>query len=592
MGSCPCNAALNQVVSQVSQSRESTCLPVEQEYQEVQVRMSMPHVAATWRFFPLVMMALLLITGYFFTPPPAKAATAGWKTFHDPLYGFSLSYPDTWILAPERDGSHITLLNPVTQTAMSPIVTTQAGTPAGVLKQATPSARAIGVRTRTVAGHPAIDYTTPYVPAPVFHNQDADTPGPLQNHAVILPVSNTSGSTNVYTFLFTQPTDPTGKVSTAEQADNATFETMLNSFTLPARVASITPYTVYPCDAVCWADNNWRYTYYDDSSGSYSIYCSGSGYNYGYTTNPQCAGGNIYSAQVPGNGYWQPNFQCADFVSRALTQNHQIAGVGNGGVKGVFPATPPIGTYSYQTYRFTYTPYSSDTTYNLILVSSFKQYLLNTGLGVNIGTNVGQAQPGDVVIYYNSSGTATHTMIITSTVVNSSWGGGGGWDAYLDGHNASSYHQLLSWWMSNPENASFSIVHMRGSLTGSSGQATLSGSGWTNFTDGYHQAAAWISTVGSGGSTASAQFSDYQETTSCAVAVYVPNGNATANIVFSVEMANGSWADRTVNENNIDGWALLYKWGELGSPPELIDVGNYNGVWGQQLGVGQMAFLC
>jgi hypothetical protein len=576
-------------------------LPVEQEYQEVQVRMSMPHVAATWRFFPLVMMALLLITGYFFTPPPAKAATAGWKTFHDPLYGFSLSYPDTWILAPERDGSHITLLNPVTQTAMSPIVTTQAGTPAGVLKQATPSARAIGVRTRTVAGHPAIDYTTPYVPAPVFHNQDADTPGPLQNHAVILPVSNTSGTTNVYTFLLTQPTDPAGKISAAEQEDNTTFETMLNSFTLPATVASVTPYSYYPCDAVCWSDNNWNYTYYDDSSGSYSIYCDLAGYNNSYSTNPQCVDGNQYGAQVPSNGvgggspgtteYFQPNFQCADFVSRALTQNYQIAGVGNGGVKGVFPATPPIGAYSYQTYRFTYTPYSSDKTYNLIYVPNFKQYLLDSGLGISIGTNIAEAQPGDVVIYYNSSGTAIHTMIITSTVQDG-WTKYGGWDAIMNGHNASAYHNTLQWWMENPDNASFSIIHMRGSLTGSSGQATRYGSGWTNFTDGYGQSASWVYTISSGNATAWAQFSDYEETTPCAVAVYVPSGNALANLTFGVEMANNGWVYRTVNEANIDGWALLYKWGELSSPPELINVGNNNGQSNVKMGIGEMAFLC
>lgn len=66
----------------------------------------------------------------------ASAAVTTWKTFHDPLYGFSLSYPDTWILAPEQNGSRITLLNPATQTAISPLVTAQAGTPADYLKQA------------------------------------------------------------------------------------------------------------------------------------------------------------------------------------------------------------------------------------------------------------------------------------------------------------------------------------------------------------------------------------------------------------------------------------------------------------------------
>lgn len=346
----------------------------------------------------------------------------------------------------------------------------------------------------------------------------------------------------------------------------------------------------YPCDAVCWADANWRYTYYDDSSGQYAVYCDSQGYdrNYSYTTNPHCTDGNLYGSQVQDNGYFQPNFQCADFVSRALVQNYQIAGVGSGGVNGKTPATPPIGTYSFQTYRFTYAPYSSNTTYNLILVSSFKQYLLNSGLGVSIGTNISQAQAGDVVIYYNSSGTAIHTMITTSAGFYSN----GRWDVLLDGHNASAYHNLLSWWLGGSGIASFSIIHMRGSLTGSNGLASLSGGSWTSFTDSYGQSSYWAYTVAGSTPTASAQFPDSAEYQLCALAVYIPSGYATAGVYFQVQMANGSWVSRYVNESNIDGWALLYKWGELSSTPTLIKVNNNNNSPYQQLGVGQVAFLC
>jgi len=42
----------------------------------------------------------------------------------------------------------------------------------------------------------------------------------------------------------------------------------------------------------------------------------------------------------------------------------------------------------------------------------------------------------------------------------------------------------------------------------------------------------------------------------------------------------------------LDGWALLYKWGELSSAYNKINVSNNTGINGQQLGIGEMAFMC
>src|SRR5690349_2241510 len=105
---------------------------------------------AKGRFLGLAMLSLVLMASYLFISPavPAQATPVGWKTFHDPLYNFSLNYPDTWMLIPERNGSHVTLLNPATQTTMSPIVTTQTGTPADVLMQA----RGVETKTTQVTG--------------------------------------------------------------------------------------------------------------------------------------------------------------------------------------------------------------------------------------------------------------------------------------------------------------------------------------------------------------------------------------------------------------------------------------------------------
>ncbi len=573
-------------------------------------------IAARWRWLSLSIAASMVVLSYLFISPAARASAAAttWNTFHDPIYGFTLSYPDTWMLVPEQNGSHITLLNPATGTTMSPIVTVETRTPADVLKGAVPSGAA-QVHSRQVANAPAVDYVVPFIPGPLSDGHDAAR-APSQTHSVILPIHNTVGTTNLYTFMLTQPTDATGKITAAEQAEQSTFEAMLDTFTLPASVAAVdpsgcpevagspgsavSPACSYPCTAVCWADANWRYTYYDDSSGSYSIYCNGGTYNNSYSANPQCSTGNQPGAQVPSanDQYWQPNFQCADFVSRALVENYQIAGLGNGGVSGQFPATSPNASgYSYQYYEFTYTPYSIDTTYDLIDVGvpgipGLYDYLINSGLGTNIHQNIAAARPGDVLFLYKngsiSPSNRAHVVLITSTFQQSN----GQWDALIDGHNVAVYHDdFQKNWIPYYGN-NYEIIHMRGSLTGSSGQSTRYGSGWTNFTDGYGQSSSWVSTTNAQNATAWAQFSDSSEATPCAIAVYVPDGSATANLTFGVEMADGSWTYRTVNENNIDGWALLFKWGDLNATPTLINVGNNNGMTTQKIGVGAMAFLC
>jgi hypothetical protein len=45
-------------------------------------------------------------------------------------------------------------------------------------------------------------------------------------------------------------------------------------------------------------------------------------------------------------------------------------------------------------------------------------------------------------------------------------------------------------------------------------------------------------------------------------------------------------------ENTLDGWVLLFTWGELNATPTLINVGNNNGTTTQKMGAGAMAFLC
>jgi hypothetical protein len=564
-------------------------------------------MAAKWRRLSLSILASMMVLGYLVISPAPRASAAAttWNTFHDPLYGFSLSYPSNWQPATESNGSHLTLLNPATETTLSPLVTTQPGTPAAALQQDTP-ASAIGLHTRTVAGHQAVEYLAPYVPAAPMHDNDAASV-PLQTRLVLLPVANTSGSTNLYTFRLDQPTDATGKISTAEQADAPTFDAIVDTFTLPAQVASVTssscpsiagssssavsPSCNSGCNRICWANDNWAYT---DAYDLTDLYCTISdGYSGQYTNNASCGNGhNHYATTVPGDGWYQPNFECADFVSRALAQDGLVVGLNNGGVNGTTPVTQsaanwpnPNITYSFQYYPFTDPPYSRDTIDNQIYVPTFYSYLTSdSGIGVSLGTNTLSgngytAQPGDVVFFGRS-----HVMLLAAFANNIRDTS----HALLDGHNASAYRNTLAAWQSNE--GSYEVVHIRATY-GVALSATLNASNgavWQNFTDGYGQASSWVSTV-SGRVTASVYFNDPTNSQQCAVIIYVPNGNATTNTPGLV-MVNGQWVSQTVNESNIDGWAVLYRWGALSAPPTEIALNNNSGA-GNQLGIGLTAYL-
>src|SRR5689334_17774913 len=167
-----------------------------------------------WRCLSRTMVLLIGVVLLGLATPPASASAAstgksglqGWRTFHDPVYGFSLSYPASWTLTFGNDGSHITLLNPATKTTMSPLVIT--------------------VQTQTIAGHKALDYVLPHLPTAASLRRPAADPA-QQVRQVVVPVSNTAGSINVYTFLLTQPTNASGKLSITEQTESTTFATIL-----------------------------------------------------------------------------------------------------------------------------------------------------------------------------------------------------------------------------------------------------------------------------------------------------------------------------------------------------------------------------
>ncbi|GCE31354.1 hypothetical protein KDA_68380 [Dictyobacter alpinus] len=135
-------------------------------------------------------------------------------------------------------------------------------------------------------------------------------------------------------------------------------------------------------------------------------------------------------------GDLQGNFQCAEFVARALT------------AEGFFSELNADTSTSDQ-----YANYSG---YNLRLVGDLYTYITNNGLGTDIGNNPQEAVPGDVVFYTTPTSGMFHTVLLTATGTTIN-----GADTLMDGHNVAEHSQPYSpGWDEYGNQASITIVHM------------------------------------------------------------------------------------------------------------------------------------
>lgn len=149
-------------------------------------------------------------------------------------------------------------------------------------------------------------------------------------------------------------------------------------------------------NATTYANNHWNWRAYNDSN--------------------TVAAGNA-----------QPDFECAEFVSRSLT---------HGGI------VPGLSAYnSSQTAYGNYKP-GNGKTYDMLLVTplsgyhTFQAYLTDYGLATNIGHNLSSARYGDVVIFEDSNHVAQHTVIIVKV-------GSGTGTTLIDAHNNAHYQLPL-----------------------------------------------------------------------------------------------------------------------------------------------------
>lgn len=140
-------------------------------------------------------------------------------------------------------------------------------------------------------------------------------------------------------------------------------------------------------------------------------------------------------------GSAQPNFQCAEFVSRSLAAEGLVPGLTSNSSQAAY------GSYKAKNGK----------TYDLLWVgvdangftslAGLYQYVTQNGVGTDVGKNLSAAVPGDVAIYFVNEG---HTAIKVA---------GSGSGSLFDAHNNARYH------VPN-EYSAYTILHMKGSGSG------------------------------------------------------------------------------------------------------------------------------
>jgi len=126
----------------------------------------------------------------------------------------------------------------------------------------------------------------------------------------------------------------------------------------------------------------------------------------------------------------QPNYQCAEFVARAMA----AAGL----IPGLSPDAPQDDYFNYTA--------PNGKVYDLLLISVLPQYnniyayLMDSGLGIDVGDDPAAARPGDfVVTYLAPDGTSSHMGLIVTPAA-----GSGG--VTVDAHNHARYHYAYNFY--------------------------------------------------------------------------------------------------------------------------------------------------
>src|SRR5258708_4159342 len=146
------------------------------------------------------------------------------------------------------------------------------------------------------------------------------------------------------------------------------------------------------------------------------------------------------TSRVPA-GSGQPNFQCAEFVARSLAAEGKVPGLTSNSSQSAY------GSYharNGQTYDLLWVGVDASG-YNDEGIPGLYQYLIQNGVGTNIGNTPSRAAPGDVTFHFEGQG---HTGLLVQT----------GSNPLADFHNSARYHVYYT------EGYSTIIVHIGANL--------------------------------------------------------------------------------------------------------------------------------
>lgn len=124
------------------------------------------------------------------------------------------------------------------------------------------------------------------------------------------------------------------------------------------------------------------------------------------------------------DGSDQNNYQCAEFVARSMA----AAGL----IPGLNPNSPQNDYFTYKA--------PNGKVYDLLLITPLPQYntiydyLMDSGLGIDVGDQPALAQPGDfVVTYLGTNNEASHMGVIATAQIGTT-------EPTVDAHNRARYH--------------------------------------------------------------------------------------------------------------------------------------------------------
>src|SRR5256714_8070456 len=178
---------------------------------------------------------------------------------------------------------------------------------------------AYSISHKTIDGSPALAFSQ--------YSSNVQSPDDKFNSAstkkAVVAQPNTSHGVNLYTlslgmfraaFVRSKNTEP----HTACESD---FEVMTNSLVLVNVVPGVLTDPNNP--AIQFAEAYWKFTSYDQTAG---LYCSLQQRYTGAYTTAQCGDHvNNKKVLVPDNYYYQPVYECAEFVARALANEGYIS---------------------------------------------------------------------------------------------------------------------------------------------------------------------------------------------------------------------------------------------------------------------------